>query len=71
MDKPYWWYRDTASQARVGPLSVTGLKALLASRVITPQTCIWCEGMPWWLPLDQVEDLESAEAVPAPIALPA
>lgn len=66
-----WWYQDSASQTRIGPLSAAGLLALLDSRIITLKTRIWREDMPWWLPLEQVEDFEAQLALRVRSALPA
>lgn len=71
MEALHWWYRDAASQSRIGPVSARGLQALLDAQVISPQTCIWCEGMPWWLPLEEVEELTLSAAAALKVELAA
>jgi len=57
MDAQIWWYLNGDGD-RIGPLSSSELLACVASARVTQRTRIWREAMPWWLPLEQVEDFE-------------
>lgn len=48
------WYYSLYDQHE-GPVSEDELRALLEARTLTPQSLIWREGMPEWLPLEQTE----------------
>ncbi len=45
------WYYDAGGGQRQGPISESEFDRLIASGTITPQTLVWREGMPGWIPL--------------------
>ncbi len=66
-----YFYADGGQS--VGPLSAQQLQQLAASGRIQPQTMIWAEGAPSWLPASQVKGLFARQAVtagppPVPVA---
>lgn len=50
-----WYYSEDGKQA--GPLSQADFEALVQSGRIQPDTLVWREGMPNWLPYQQVAGL--------------
>lgn len=48
-----WFYAIDEQQH--GPESSAGLRSLLAQQSITPQTLVWRDGMPAWLPMEKTE----------------
>lgn len=62
-----WFY--LSGEEQVGPYPGEQLHELIASGHIQRETHIWTEGMPEWLPAQQIENLfPAAEEVAAPIA---
>lgn len=55
MDNRMWYYLRESEQ--IGPVGVDELLRLLDEGTITPDTYIWAEGMPEWLPAGQVAEL--------------
>lgn len=65
MQDTQWWYAN--SRQSEGPVDLAGLRRLQQEGTVTARTLLWCEGMPSWQPLAELEQV----AVPveaAPIA---
>jgi len=54
------WYYECSGQA-VGPITAGDLGRLVQNRQISPSTLIWCQSMPDWAPLAQVNVLRQEE----------
>ncbi|MGC4016669.1 MAG: GYF domain-containing protein [Luteolibacter sp.] len=50
-----WHYGENGQQH--GPVDENGIRQAIASGLVQPQTLVWREGMPNWLPLSQVAEL--------------
>lgn len=66
-----WYYLNGEEQ--VGPYPGAQLHELIAAGAIVRETLLWTEGMPEWLPAEQIENLFPIEEVaavaePAPVA---
>lgn len=59
-----WYYAE--NNQPVGPLSEEDFQSRVSAGNVTPQTLVWCEGMPAWKPYEQV-----APAAPVPVAVAA
>lgn len=64
-----WFYVDGGQQS--GPVTDEQLEELLRSGKITPDTLIWCEGMPDWQRYDQVNPIVGGQASSGQPAWPA
>lgn len=65
-----WYYAQDSD--RRGPVSDSEFEALVANGTIKPETLVWQEGMPNWVPLATVPRAgatATAEGSPAPAAL--
>lgn len=58
-----WFY--SLNEVQHGPVSVAGLKSLLAQQVLTPQSLVWRQEMADWLPIEKTE-LAAGLALPLP-----
>lgn len=59
-----WYFGENGQQN--GPVDDAGIRQAMAAGQLNPQTLVWREGMPNWLPLAQVPELFS----PDPAAFP-
>ncbi len=57
------WYYAKGSE-RIGPLGEQEWQGVVASGAISPDTLVWREGMPNWLPYSQIAGAPSAAAGP-------
>jgi hypothetical protein len=63
MNYQQWFYESNGQQA--GPISWSALLVGLKQGVLTPETLVWSEGLPGWVPLVQVMGSPgSLDAVP-------
>ncbi len=63
-----WFYgKDNAQH---GPVLDSEIRDLLSSGQITPQTIVWREGMPDWIPLANVPDFQGTVQPPYAAAQP-
>jgi hypothetical protein len=53
-----WWYRKNGSQ--VGPVEESTLMHSFASGMLGSEDFVWTDGMPQWLPAQQVPELNTA-----------
>lgn len=58
-----WYYGDNGQQT--GPVDEDTVRSAIAAGQLTPQTLVWREGMPNWLPLQQVPELTGGTMLPA------
>jgi GYF domain 2 len=63
------WYYALGGQ-QLGPVDDAQFDALIAAGTITPDTLVWREGMPNWLPLREARPAASAPGVPPVVGLP-
>jgi hypothetical protein len=63
-DMKTWWYADR--NKRKGPVEIAELRRLLEAGKIGLKTFVWQEGMPAWLPLDEVDALHVVKAAMPP-----
>jgi hypothetical protein len=64
------WFYTVAGQQR-GPVELQNMQSLVASGQILPDTFVWEEGMPQWIPAQQAPQLFQASAPPLiPISAP-
>lgn len=54
------WFCFNTSKEQLGPMSYTDLKKLWEQEKVIPQSYAWAEGMPSWLPIEQIPDLYDA-----------
>ena len=59
----HWYYGNQGAQ--VGPLDDATIRVEISRGVITPETLVWRDGLPSWLPLAQVQELSDPWAVQA------
>jgi hypothetical protein len=59
------WYWDVGGQKQ-GPVSIAELQARVHAKQVGPQTPVWAEGMPAWMPAGQLPVLFSPSGRPAP-----
>lgn len=62
-------YMVAVGAQQAGPFNMMQLQQLVASGQLTPQSYVWCQGMPSWVPAGQVPELMSLFA-PAGAAMP-
>ncbi|MFT7577940.1 MAG: hypothetical protein ACI9XZ_004343 [Alphaproteobacteria bacterium] len=60
----WWYYKD---EQQVGPVELDQLASLLRQEQVGPDTLIWSQGMDQWLPLRDVETLQTVLLTPPPI----
>jgi GYF domain 2/Protein of unknown function (DUF975) len=63
-----WFYVTGGQQA--GPVDDAQLEGLVRSGQVLPETLVWHEGMPNWLPYGQVRPAPQAPVAPPPMAAP-
>ncbi|MGS7842934.1 GYF domain-containing protein [Stenotrophomonas forensis] len=64
MQEAQWWYAN--SRQSEGPVDLAGLRRLWQEGTVTARTLMWCEGMPSWRPLSELEQAAApVEAAPA------
>ncbi|MGS7838075.1 DUF2628 domain-containing protein [Stenotrophomonas maltophilia] len=72
MQEAQWWYAN--GRQSEGPVDLAGLRRLQQDGTVTARTLLWCEGMPSWRPLAELEQaftpievapLPDIDAVPA------
>lgn len=64
-----WWYVE--KDQKIGPIEQGDLTRLIHGGKIGSKTMLWKEGMPSWLPLDEIEELRALKAaVPPPLSTP-
>lgn len=74
MQDAQWWYAN--SKQSQGPVDLAGLRRLQQDGTVTARTLLWCEGMPAWRPLAELDpsvtsasqEPPALEAVPAAVA---
>jgi hypothetical protein len=59
------WYWDVGGQKH-GPAPITELQARVHAKQIGPETPVWAEGMPEWMPAGNLPVLFSPSGRPAP-----
>ncbi|MBH1432479.1 DUF2628 domain-containing protein [Stenotrophomonas maltophilia] len=64
MQEAQWWYAN--SRQSEGPVDLAGLRRLQQDGTVTARTLLWCEGMPSWRPLAELDQPSTPiEAAPA------
>lgn len=63
-----WYYGEHGQQ--FGPVSDPEIRGMIASGRISPQTVVWRDGMPAWMPLAEVAELSPGAYHGARDALP-
>lgn len=53
MQEAQWWYANGRQSS--GPVDLAGLRRLQQEGTVTARTLLWCEGMPAWRPLAELE----------------
>lgn len=53
MQEAQWWYAN--SRQSEGPVDLAGLRRLQQDGTVTARTLLWCEGMPSWRPLAELD----------------
>ncbi|MDH0979910.1 DUF4339 domain-containing protein [Stenotrophomonas sp. GD03908] len=53
MQEAQWWYAN--GRQSEGPVDLAGLRRLQQDGTVTARTLLWCEGMPSWRPLAELE----------------
>src|SRR5215470_14174312 len=61
-----WYYVNGAQQA--GPVDDAQMEGLVRAGQVRPETLVWYEGMPNWLPYGQVRPAPPVGAAPPPPA---
>lgn len=56
MTEPARWYH-LQSREQHGPIDLDRMRRLVLDGTITPDTYVWADGMPDWLPAEQVPAL--------------
>lgn len=65
MQEAQWWYANGRQSS--GPVELAGLRKLQQDGTVTARTLLWCEGMPSWRPLAELDQVPTPiEVVPAP-----
>lgn len=65
MQEAQWWYAN--GRQSIGPVDLAGLRKLQQDGTVTARTLLWCEGMPSWRPLAELDPVPTPiEVVPAP-----
>ena len=65
MQEAQWWYANGRQSS--GPVDLAGLRQLQREGTVTARTLLWCEGMPSWRPLAELEQASTPiEVGPAP-----
>ncbi|MFH7518988.1 DUF4339 domain-containing protein, partial [Pseudomonas syringae group genomosp. 7] len=65
MQEAQWWYANGRQSS--GPVDLAGLRQLQREGTVTARTLLWCEGMPSWRPLAELEQASTPiEVAPAP-----
>lgn len=65
MQEAQWWYANGRQSS--GPVDLAGLRQLQREGTVTARTLLWCEGMPSWRPLAELEQASAPiEVAPAP-----
>jgi hypothetical protein len=59
------WYWDKGGQKQ-GPVSIIELQARVHAKEVGPETRVWAEGMPEWMPAGELPVLFSSSGRPAP-----
>ncbi|MHC1655381.1 GYF domain-containing protein [Stenotrophomonas maltophilia] len=68
MQEAQWFYAN--SSQREGPVDLAGLRELQAEGRVGAATLLWCEGMPTWRPLAELDALpQTAAAAAAAVVL--
>jgi hypothetical protein len=57
-----WYYGENGQQN--GPFEDEAIRQAISAGQLTPQTMVWREGMPGWLPLMQVPELSGGGLIP-------
>ncbi|MCF3538111.1 DUF4339 domain-containing protein [Stenotrophomonas maltophilia] len=64
MQEAQWWYANGRQSS--GPVDLAGLRQLQQEGTVTARTLLWCEGMPSWRPLAELEQASTpVEVAPA------
>ncbi|TFZ42023.1 DUF2628 domain-containing protein [Stenotrophomonas maltophilia] len=64
MQEAQWWYANGRQSS--GPVDLAGLRRLQQEGAVTARTLLWCEGMPSWRPLAELDEVPARmEAAPA------
>lgn len=64
MQEAQWFYAN--SSQREGPVDLAGLRQLQAEGRVGAATLLWCEGMPTWRPLAELDEPTLAADVATP-----
>ncbi|HIE1460336.1 MULTISPECIES: DUF2628 domain-containing protein [Stenotrophomonas] len=64
MQEAQWWYANGRQSS--GPVDLAGLRQLQREGTVTARTLLWCEGMPSWRPLAEL-DQASTQVEVAPV----
>lgn len=64
MQEAQWWYANGRQSS--GPVDLAGLRQLQREGTVTARTLLWCEGMPSWRPLAELDQASTLVEV-APV----
>src|SRR5687768_12802867 len=67
-ESPLWYYMK--SHQRIGPVPLDQVRAALHRNDITPDSLVWAEGMPQWLPASNIPALTSVPLTPVATLTP-
>lgn len=64
MTEPARWYRLEGREQH-GPVGVEEMRRLVLDGTVTPETYVWADGMPDWLPAREVPALVPPDTIRA------